>query len=231
MKPDVVELTAGALTLGYSGALNRALPEFTYVPSNLLAAGALLGLARACGCDADDLGLSASGVGRGLAAGAVGSAAACAGLVAAMALPKTRGLFVEERDETRTETVYHALVRIPVGTALAEELIFRGALLGILARRRPWWQAAAVSSALFGVWHVLPTHDSLDRSRAAVEVRGRPWARTAAVVGTVAVTTVAGFGLSLLRMRSRSIAAPVAVHAAVNLVGYLGGGLLARRDR
>ena len=53
------------------------------------------------------------------------------------------------------------MVRIPLGTAVAEETIFRGAVLGLLTQRHPRARAVAVSSALFGCWHVLPTLDTL----------------------------------------------------------------------
>lgn len=39
-------------------------------------------------------------------------------------------------------------------TALGEELLFRGALLGTLAERVGFWRANAAQAALFGAWHL-----------------------------------------------------------------------------
>jgi membrane protease YdiL (CAAX protease family) len=222
-----VEVTAGIATFAWSAAVHRFIPGSAYVPANLAAAAALLAFARGAGCDAVDLGLDPRSMRRGVAYGALGAAVVTAGVVPALLHPKTRELFVEERGDGSSESAYHLAVRIPFGTALAEELMFRGALLGILARRRPAWQAALLSSLIFGVWHVWPTHDSLERNPAA----GERWerSRVGAVASTVGLTTAAGLGLSWLRTRSRSIVAPVVAHAVVNAVAYVGGRFAASR--
>jgi membrane protease YdiL (CAAX protease family) len=41
------------------------------------------------------------------------------------------------------------------------------------------------------------------------------------VAGTVAATTAAGVGFSLLRLRSGSVLAPVIVHAAINSSAFI----------
>ena len=61
------------------------------------------------------------------------------------------------RAESRREVAYETLARIPIGTALFEEVAFRGVLTGLLLRTMAAGPAYAVSSAVFGLWHVLPT--------------------------------------------------------------------------
>lgn len=58
--------------------------------------------------------------------------------------------------------------RIPRGTALGEEAMFRGALLGLFLRRHTRPTAVLASSTRFGLWHVLPTLDTLDANPAGV---------------------------------------------------------------
>ena len=77
--------------------------------------------------------------------------------------PRPRRWFLDRRATAggTGHALYYTLVRILLGTAAAEETIFRGAVLGLLLQHHPRARAVAVSSALFGCWHVLPTLDTL----------------------------------------------------------------------
>ena len=57
---------------------------------------------------------------------------------------------------SRRRAAYDVAIRIPLGTALPEELIFRGALFAVLSRSRDRLTAALISSMLFGFWHLGP---------------------------------------------------------------------------
>ena len=107
---------------------------------------------------------------------------------------------------------YQALVRIPAGTVLWEEAAFRGVLQASLRRVLPGPAAIAVTSAVFGLWHVRPTADALRINQLA------PGRRAAAgpVAAAVAATAVAGLLLSGLRERSGSLAAPMLLHLSAN---------------
>ena len=76
--------------------------------------------------------------------------------------PSTQPLFADYRVRQLSSgrARYEAAIRIPLGTALGEELIFRGALFGLLRRRHSTFTAVTVSSLLFGLWHVLPTRST-----------------------------------------------------------------------
>jgi membrane protease YdiL (CAAX protease family) len=125
---------------------------------------------------------------------------------------------------TTRRRVYELLVRIPFGTALPEELIFRGALLGLLSRRFRPAVAAGICSAIFGLWHIVPT---LSRMKEDSSLAGQPVAfRIAYVAMMVGATGVAGLLLAWLRCVSGSIAAPWLVHSAAN-----GAGLAATWSR
>ena len=123
--------------------------------------------------------------------------------------------------------LYELALRIPIGTALAEELLFRSGLTALFAQRRPWPVAVATASALFGLWHVLPTVQSLDSNPAVGSVNAGPARTTGAVAGVVATTAVAGIGFSLLGRRARSVLAPVLVHATLNGATYAAGRVIA----
>ena len=82
--------------------------------------------------------------------------------------------------------------------------------------------ATAVSSALFGAWHMLAALSFADSNR-LVGQRGA--APATVVVATVLVTGAAGVLLCELRRRSDSLLPPVALHWAVNGFGVLAAAL------
>jgi membrane protease YdiL (CAAX protease family) len=212
----VAAVAAGAATLGYSAILNRLLPRSVHVPGNLSAGVALAVGARQLGATVTDIGLAPGRAARGVRIGTVVGTPIAGAIALAAARPSTQPMFADFRVRQMSpgRARYEAAVRIPLGTALGEELIFRGALFGLLRRRHSTLTAVAVSSLLFGLWHVLPAIDGLhpdaDRSRRATHV-----------TGTVAATTAAGVGFCVLRLWSGSIVAPTIVHAMVNTTAFV----------
>ncbi|MDP8991617.1 MAG: CPBP family glutamic-type intramembrane protease [Actinomycetota bacterium] len=194
-----------------------ALPGAAYIPANVVVGTALVALARRGGLSWEALGMGRRHVGRGIRTGAVAAAVAAAAMLAGAAWPLTRGLFDDERvavDAGTGELAYQTLVRIPVGTVAFEELAFRGVLLGLLLRRLSPAAAVAVDSALFGLWHIVPT---LATARAN-QITGA--GRVGLVAGAVVVTAVGGAVFCALRLRGRHLLAPALLHLAFNDVGY-----------
>jgi uncharacterized protein len=227
------ELAAAAVLLAWNAAINRVVPAPAYVPANLAAAGLSVLAARRRRVPAADLGLGRDRAVRGLLVGLAASAPVVAAVAIGAAAPPTRRWFLDERGTTGGVgyALYHTLVRIPLGTAVTEETLFRGALLGILLQRHSRVRAAAVSSVLFGCWHVLPTLDTLGLNAAGAAVRDDPARTAAAVAASVAATAVAGLGFSWLRFRGDSVVAPMVVHAALNSSAFTAARLVARVAR
>lgn len=189
-----------------------------YTPVNACAAGAALAAASASGLTAADMGF-----GRGRwRPGRLGSrlaAAAAAGWVLAAVIPAVRPVLDDQRVTTLDgrAVAYQAMVRIPVGTVLWEEVAFRGVLQAALRRVMSENAAIAVTSGVFGIWHIRPTAGAL-RINGLDGGRGQAMA---GVVAGVAVTTAGGVLLSWLRARSGRLAAPVLLHAALNCGGLV----------
>jgi CAAX protease family protein len=230
-RPDLREVSAVALTLGANAIVHRVLPHATHVPTNLVTAGAVIGIAKSAGASRADLGLDPADLAAGARVGCATAGALVAVVAAGGALPPTRGYFGDTRvtavDDRRA--LYELLVRIPLGTALAEELLFRSGLTALFAQRRSWPAAVAASSVVFGLWHVLPTYDSLVSHPGADRVRTRAAHRAGAVASVVATTAIAGAAFAWLQRRTNSVLAPVLVHAALNASTYATGRVLARR--
>jgi membrane protease YdiL (CAAX protease family) len=187
-----------------------------YTPVNAAAAGASLAAAAASGLTAADLGF---GRGRWLP-GRLGSAlaaATAAGWLAAVTIPAARPVLDDKRitDLDGRGLAYQTLVRIPVGTVLWEEIAFRGVLQAALRRVMSEPAAIAVTSGVFGLWHIRPTAGAL-RANGLAGGRGQA---VAGVTAGVAATAAGGAAFSWLRARSGRLAAPVALHLAINCGG------------
>ena len=207
---------------------NEVVPDAVYVPANVLTAAALVGVAVLAGASLDDLGLGRANAGNGLRWGLAIAGIVAIGLAAGIALPATRGLFHDQRvaDLSGSDLAYEALLRIPVGTALFEELAFRGVLLALLLRVTSTVPAVAVSSALFGLWHILPTMSALR----ANELAEGTAAAIGAVTGAVIVTAVGGVLLCALRLHTGSLIAPVLTHTATNSLAIVAAFAVQRAD-
>lgn len=198
--------------------LHPAVGGAGYVPANLALAAALLVVGRLAGLDLAAVGLGAGRGRRAAMACAVVVAVVAVGLTLALAIPATRPLLADGRFAGRDAAaiVWHAFGRVPFGTALLEEVAFRGVLLGLLGSLVGVRRAVVLSSLLFGVWHVRPGWSMLAANGAALDVVGM-----AGVLATVAVTAAAGVGFCWLRLRAGHLAAPFVAHAGMNALGTL----------
>jgi membrane protease YdiL (CAAX protease family) len=195
---------------------NVLAPEAARVPVKLVILVALVAWSRRCvGLSWDELGLARDHLGAGLRLGGVAAGIVAAAIAVLVSVPGTRSSFDSSAiaHASTTRQVLMVLVIIPIGTALFEETIFRGVLLGVLLRAWTRRTAVVVSSVLFGFWHLVP---------ALSDANGQSGAATiGVVVGTIAATPVAGLVFASLRLRSGSLAAPVLAHIATNSLTYL----------
>jgi membrane protease YdiL (CAAX protease family) len=225
------EAVGVAVLAAHNVVVHRLLPAPADAALNLATALALTAFAGRAGCSPADLGIRAEDLPSGLRTGLCGAAVAVGGVAAGAGLPATRRFFHDQRvrDVGRPEAVYHLALRIPLATALAEELLFRGALLALVRQRRPTAPAVLWTSLLFGAWHVLPTIDHYHGNPAS-DLAGDPGrGQRLAVLATMLSTAGAGGVFAWLRLRSRSVLAPALTHAALNMSAYLAGRRLVQR--
>jgi uncharacterized protein len=213
----VLVLAGGLLLYGNLLAF-RAVRAPWVVVVNLALAAALVAGTRAAGLSWDALGLGPGRLLPGLAWGVVVAAVAAAGAAIVLVTPARRWF----RDVRLVETApaglaFHLLIRIPFGTALFEEVAFRGALLAAWTEAAGTTAAVAGSSIAFGLWHVGATLDLLRANRPD----GGRAARTAGVASGLALTALGGAGFCLLRLASDSLIAPVVAHAGINVAGFV----------
>ena len=185
------------------------------VAAFLLAVGAWSGMTWA------QLGLDPDALVRGLLLGGAAAALVGSAYAVAVRVPATRRLFLDARHRVGpARAARRALLVVPLGVVVLEEVAFRGVLWGLLEMEYGTAWATAATSVLFGLWHVLPAIDGA-RANASEGAPLRPGILVGQVLGTVAFTTLAGVVFALLRDWSGSLVAPFLLHWAVNGLGVL----------
>lgn len=223
----LVAVALSSVVVVYNNAINRWDPfhRVAYVPLNI--AFAFVAIAAAVKLD-----VSATGIGLSGDTGDVPLPSALVGLFAlgAFALAVSRrGYLIADKRVAGMQggvLVWYVFVRIPIGTALVEETIFRGVLFAVWQKVGASDVGAALSSSIaFGLWHIAPTIIGLrmnDPHATNNKVR-------VSVLGAVGLTTVAGLGLTWLRVWSGGLLGPVLLHAGVNSAGALAAAVACRR--
>ena len=138
-------------------------------------------------------------------------------LVVAAVIPATNGFLHDSRaDISGGRLLYELGVSLVLLTAIPEEFAFRGVLLGSGLRLWGPWRASLVTSALFGLWHIAPTLHTMSDNHIFRGASGSVGGQVLLVLGSIAVTFVAGLVFCWLRLRSRSLIASVIAHAATD---------------
>lgn len=195
---------------------------------NALGVAGTMGIGRVLGLGADELGVGPGALRRGSSIGGPIVAVIALTVSAAAANPRLRQLFRDERVEQQgfADLAAEVLFRIPVGTALFEESVFRGLLWGWWARRLGEPHANSLTSVVFGMWHVLPTLKTVHVYRSG-RLGSTTSRKSAAVAGSVFLTAVAGMGFGMLRRKTQSVLAPTLVHGAINVASFVAAWLAA----
>lgn len=181
---------------------------------NLIVAGLVLFLvARSLGVEPSQLGRAGS-LSRTFGWAVVTVAILAYGLLVA------RVFEVSQRDQCierlRPRDLGIKLGLILLGTAVPEEVLFRGVLFGAFEDEFSTFWGIIASSAIFGLWHVGP---ELQRLRANTSSEKK--VSMLMTVPAVAFTAVAGALLCGVRISSKNLWAPVLVHWLSNAGGLL----------
>ena len=191
-------------------------PGYTalYVPLGLAATGLVLLAGQRAGLDRADIGAEPRRLRNGLRWGGAVGLVAILGLAIAVAVPVFHPLLEDERvgEIGYGLLAYRALLRIPFGTVLLEEVAFRGVLFGAWQRWAGTWAAVVGSSVIFGLWHVRPAAELVEINGLTASAGGV----ALLVGGAVLFTAGAGAFFCWLRIRSSSLLAPIIAHALIN---------------
>jgi membrane protease YdiL (CAAX protease family) len=113
------------------------------------------------------------------------------------------------------------VIRIPFGTALSEELIFRSALMGLFLQNYSRLSAVLFSSLIFGFWHLLPGEESIWAQQNIKYKNAGPNVSKLYSSGlTVLVTSLGGIIFGWLRIVNGGILLPWAAHTSINAASW-----------
>lgn len=212
-------VTREVLALGLLGVLliicSLVLPPATgwgRLIWNLLAYGGLFGIYKLA-----NLNLQAIGLDERYSKTGLRYALYCIlaiGIVFVLVLIVDQQAFKDPRYHHSLPTALHsALLLVPLKTVLLEELAFRGLFLALVLRIKDnRWLATILSSLAFGLWHVI-TAASIGNYSLGPNI---VVPQLVVIIAVVFVTTLAGVALAELRLRSKSLLAPILVHWFIN---------------
>lgn len=119
---------------------------------------------------------------------------------------------------------WRIFIRIPIGTAFFEEMLFRGIFYGYLMKKISQVRTILVTSLFFGFWHIVP----------ALRVVSQDMQITAPVpfialwflliMGSI----VGGILFAWIRYRTRNITGCVLAHALINVLSLVGAFVMWR---
>ncbi len=186
-------------------------------------------LSLRAGLTTSELGLTRRDVRSGLRWGLGAFAIVMVVVLIGAAIPATAGFL----DDTRAHVTWvHLLSSIFIatlfGTVIPEELLFRGVVLGSAIHAWGALKGLLIGSIVFGLWHILPTLANASDNAATAAADQSIAGKIGLVVGAVVATTIAGAVFGWLRLRSRSLVAPVLAHLATNSVALVVAWALAR---
>lgn len=209
-------MQAVALLVLFAVARGLGLLGPPVVSASVLTLGMML-IAWRSGATLDDLGLGRNHVRAGLRYGGAAALVVMVVLVLAALIPGTRSFLADQRADIDADRLaYEVGVMIVLLTAVPEELAFRGVVLGSAQSLWGSWRATLVSSALFGLWHIEPTLETMSGNTAVGGASTSLGGQVLVVLGAIAVTFMSGLAFCWLRLRSRSLVAPLIAHVATN---------------
>jgi membrane protease YdiL (CAAX protease family) len=210
---------------------NRVLPGWAYPVCGTVTAAFLIMVARWSGLGPNTIGLDRRYVQRAAIVGLLGLGLVALVFGTALAIPALRAVFYDGRMGAPglRELLWLALVRIPLGTVLLEEVAFRGVLPALFGGGEHWrWRAVLGAATLFGLWHALPSLALRQNAMVQVTLGDLPLSAVSALAMLAAAA--AGVVLHWWKHTGRGLLTPALVHFGTNSGGlFIAWWLMAYR--
>lgn len=221
--PEIIFICLIAI---YSLIITRYIPKRYYSFSNIIIACGTLGYGIVAGLGLNQLGFNLSSMKISLLIGLLLAVPVIISISLIASHPKLRSHFssTPTKQYNMRAFSYEFFFRIPFGTALSEEVIFRSVLLAMLIANHDQVIAVIMASLLFGLWHIFPTLHTVKSHDPLIEMMDDNRKRNlVALATTILATSVAGVIFALLTIKTGSFIAAWIVHSAINGFALLGG--------
>lgn len=113
---------------------------------------------------------------------------------------------------------WRIFIRIPIGTAFFEEMLFRGIFYGYLMKKFSHARTILISSLFFGFWHMTPVYRVVSQDLQTTS----PAHFLALFLLLVLGSVVGGILFAWIRYRTKNITGCVLAHALINVLSLLG---------
>lgn len=214
------QLVLVGIILGYGVALSRFIPAGWHFVANIAFATVVVIYGLQVGLDYTDMGLSLHFIKDGLVVALVATLLIIVAVAIVTRVNSLRRFFSMKQIMKPGRLAYESVVRIPLSTALTEEVLFRGVLFGLFMHSYGALLGAIYSSVVFGVWHILPSQQGLQNRGGDAVIINRT-TRSFYALANVVSTSIAGMLFCWLRVLAGSILAPWLVHWTINSAALL----------
>lgn len=218
-----MELFAIMAIMLYGAVLSYALHPKRHFMVNVVCAAVVVLFGMIAGLSLSDTGLAPQQILQGIAPTLAFAAALILLIFIASYIPGVRKYFKAEPVATKSkkEIAHTVAFRIPLSTALLEETLFRGVMLGLLIDTHGEVGALIISSIMFGLWHIFPTVAQLEQNGELANSTQSKKRRGIAILGVVFATTLAGLFFGALRLWTGSLLTPWLIHWVINASGVI----------
>ncbi len=118
----------------------------------------------------------------------------------------------EANPTTLADLLFRIFIRIPLGTALVEEILFRGILIALLVSNGlSNIKCILISCIVFGLWHIGLA------LKVDPEIQLFSWAWLTTAMGTIGMGLIGGLVFAFMRFWTNSLVAPMLVHWLINI--------------
>jgi hypothetical protein len=117
---------------------------------------------------------------------------------------------------------WRIFVRIPIGTAFFEEMLFRGIFYGYLMKKMSQRKTILITSLFFAFWHIIPAYEVVSQHLQITSIGMFLGLWSVLMLGSF----VGGILFAWIRYRTKNIAGCIIAHALINVLSLVSASIV-----